>query len=134
MNQEEQQKKALEFQILYSQLEQYQEQLTNFQKQKQNLANLLSSLEEISKLKKGDQFLSPLSSGVLVKTSLQENDKVLMAVGANVLVKKSIKEAIESIQEQEKQITLMTAQLKSETERLASYVNSLQQELQINMQ
>lgn len=130
MNQEEQQKKALEFQILSSQLEQYQEQLNHLQQQRQSLTNLSSSLEEISKLKQKDEFLSPLSSGVLVKTNLKEPEKVLMAVGANVLVKKPISEAKESIQEQDKQITLMIAQLKSETEKLAEIVNSIQQELQ----
>ncbi|MEK6856629.1 MAG: prefoldin subunit alpha [Nanoarchaeota archaeon] len=128
--QEEQQKKAIEFQILYSQLEQYQTQLANLQQQKQNLNNLSLSLEEVSKLKKGDEFLSPLSSGVLVKTELKEHGNVLMAVGANVIVKKKIEDAELSVKEQEKQITLFISQLKSEAEKLAQVVYSLQQEIE----
>jgi len=127
--QEEQEKKLLEFQILSSQLEQYQAQLDSMQQQKQNLSNLSASLEEISKLKKGDEFLSPLSSGVLVKTELKEAGNVLMAVGANVIVKKNIEEAKSSIQEQEKQIILMISQLKSDTEKIVQAVYSIQQEL-----
>ena len=129
-NKEEQQKKALEFQILYGQLEQYQTQLADLQQQKQNLNNLLLSLGEVSKLKKGDEFLSPLSSGVLVKTELKEPGKILMAVGANVIVKKRIEEAELSIKEQEKQIILLISQLKSESEKLAQAVYSIQQELE----
>ena len=128
--QEEQEKKLLEFQILSSQLEQYQAQLANLQQQKQNLSNLSLSLEEISKLKKGDEFLSPLSSGVLVKTDLKEQGNVLMAVGANVIVKKEIGEAKLTVSEQEKQISLLIAQLRSEAEKLAQAVYSVQQELE----
>ena len=61
--QEEQQKKAIEFQILYSQLEQYQTQLANLQQQKQNLNNLSLSLEEVSKLKKGKQSGENVETG-----------------------------------------------------------------------
>lgn len=127
--QEEQEKKLLEFQILSSQLEQYQNQLASLQQQRQNLSNLSLSLEEISKLKKGDEFLSPLSSGVLVKTELSEPGKILMAVGANVIVKKEIVEAKLSVSEQEKQIILLIAQLKSEAENLAQAVYAIQQEI-----
>ena len=127
--QEEQEKKLLEFQILSSQSEQYQAQLVNLQQQRQNLSNLSASLEEISKLKKGEEFLSPLSSGVLVKTELKEHGEILMAVGANVMVKKKISDAEVSIKEQEKQITLFISQLKSEAEKLAQVIYSLQQEI-----
>ncbi|MBI2507580.1 prefoldin subunit alpha [Candidatus Woesearchaeota archaeon] len=129
-SQEEQEKKQLEFQILSSQLDQYQAQLDSLQHQKQNLTNLSASLEEISRLKKGDEFLSPLSSGVLVKTELKEEGKVLMAVGANVIVKKDIEDAKNSIRDQEKQIILMISQLKSDTEKIAQAVYSIQQELE----
>lgn len=127
---QEQEKKLLEFQILHSQLEQYQEQLNHLQQQRQNLGNLSLSLEEIKKLKIGDEFLSPLSSGMLVKTELKESGKVLMAVGANVIVKKKIEDAELSIKEQEKQIVLLISQLKSEAEKLAEAVYSIQQELE----
>lgn len=127
--QEEQERRLLEFQILSSQLEQYQAQLVNLQQQKQNLNNLSSSLVEVSKLKKGDEFLSPLSSGVLVKTELKEAGKVLMAVGANVIVKKKIEDAELFVKEQEKQITLVISQLRSEAEKLAQMVYSIQQEI-----
>jgi len=127
---QEQEKKVLEFHILNSQLEQYQNQLVNLQQQKQNLNNLSSSLEEIKKLKTGDEFLSPLSSGVLVKTELKEPGKILMTVGANVIVKKRIEDAELSIKEQEKNITLLISQLKSEAEKIAGAVYSLQQELE----
>lgn len=127
---EEQERKLLEFQILGSQLEQYQNQLVSLQQQKQNLNNLSSSLEEMSSLKRGDEFLSPLSSGVLVKTELKEPGKVLMAVGANVIVKKNIEDAEIFVKEQEKQITLVISQLKFEAEKLAQVVYSLQQELE----
>ena len=126
---EEQEKKLLEFQILHGQLEQYQEQLNHLQQQKQNLANLSSSLQEISKLKIGDEFLSPLSSGVLVKTELKEAGKIFMAVGANVIVKKKTDDAETAIKDQEKHITLVISQLRSEAEKLANAVNAIQQEL-----
>lgn len=127
---QEQEKKLLEFQILHSQLEQYQEQLNHLQQQRQNLGNLSLSLEEIKKLKIGDEFLSPLSSGVLVKTELKDPGKILMAVGANVIVKKKIDDAELSIKDQEKQIVLLISQLKSEAEKLAEAVYSIQQELE----
>ncbi len=126
---EEQEKKLLEFQILHSQLEQYQEQLNHLQQQRQNLGNLSLSLEEIKKLKIGDEFLSPLSSGMLVKTELKESGKVFMAVGANVIVKKRMEEAELTIKDQENHIILLISQLKSEAEKLADAVNSIQHEL-----
>ena len=52
-----------------------------------------------------------------------------MAVGANVMVKKKISDAEVSIKEQEKQITLMISQLKSEAEKLAQAVYAIQQEI-----
>ena len=125
---QEHEKKLLEFHILNEQLNQYKIQLANLHQQRQNLANLSLSLEEGSKLKEGDEFLSPLSSGVLVKTGLKDPGKVLMAVGANVIVKKKIEEAELSIKEQEKQIILLISQLKSESEKLVQAVYSLQQE------
>ena len=85
---EDQQKKALEFQILNSQFEQYKQQLVNLKEQQKDISNLSISLKEISKLKTGDEFLSPLSSGVLVKANLKTTEDVLMAVGAGVMVKK----------------------------------------------
>jgi len=130
MSQEEEQKKAMEFQILSSQLEQFQSQLIKLQQQKQDVENLSSSLKEITNLKKEAEFLSPLSSGVLVKTTLKEPETVMMAVGAGVMVKKPVKEASKSVEAQEKHITLMIAQLQSEIQNLGQVINSLQQELQ----
>ncbi len=52
-----------------------------------------------------------------------------MAVGANVIVKKKIEEAKLSVSEQENQISLLIAQMKSEAEKLAQAVYSLQQEI-----
>ena len=87
-------------------------------------------LKEISTLKSGSEFLSPLSSGVLVKTELKDADSVFMAVGANVIVKKKIKDAQESMEKQEKQITLMVSQLESQVSGLGNMINQLQSELQ----
>ena len=130
MPNEEQQKKALEFQILNNQFEQYQQQLVKLQEQKQDVSNLNVSLKEISKSKKNKEFLSPLSSGVLVKTNLQDPEQIYMAVGAGIIVKKPVKEAQKLMEDQEKHITLMIAQLQAEIQRLGNIINSLQHEIQ----
>ncbi len=130
MENEEQQKKAMEFQILNNQLEQYQQQLTKLQEQKQDVSNLASSLKEITQLKKDSELLSPLSSGVLVKTTLKEPENVYMAVGAGIIVKKSVKDAHKLMEAQEKHITLMISQLQAEMNNLGNIVNNLQQGMQ----
>ena len=83
----------------------------------------------LGKIEDSEEMLANLGKGVFVKTKVLEK-KLFVNIGSNVIVKKNIKEASESIQEQEKQIILMISQLKSETEKLAQAVLSLQQELQ----
>lgn len=130
LSKEEQEKKALEFQILNNQFEQYQQQLAKLQTQKQDTSTLLESLQALSNLKQNSEFLSPLRSGVLVKTSLKDPNQVFMAVGAGVIVKKPINEAKELLQEREKQLLLMLSQLQSQIQNLGKAINSLHQELQ----
>lgn len=93
-----------EHEQIMSELNYYQELLEQVEQSMTNLANTKQALEDFDREQSKD-VLAPIANGVFVEAQIKSKD-LFVNVGADVVSKKTVKEAIEIINEQEKEIVL----------------------------
>lgn len=91
-----------EYQQLMSELKYYQELLEQVEASLMNLKKTKEDLEEFEK-EKGNQVLAPIANGVYVEAEIKNKD-LFVNVGSDVVCKKSVSEAIQIIDNQQKEV------------------------------
>ena len=129
MQENELQKKYLEFQLLNEKLIHLQEQHSLLQTHLNELSTTLSSLEEISSLKKNKDILIPLSNNIFTKANLNPVNTLLVGVGSNLLIENSAEEASQSIEEQRKELIILLKKIEAEFSRITQAIKLIQPEI-----
>ena len=123
--QENQQNKFLEYQILSQQLQQLDQQIHSLDHQLESLEELKVNLEDL-KDQKNSKTLASLNGGVFVEAEIKESDSVYLSVGANVIVKKKKEEAIRLVDKQLEELKEIRVRLEEELNKLNEYITSIQ--------
>ena len=129
MQDNEFQKKYLEFQLLNEKITHLQEQHSAIENHLNELSSLLSSLDEIKKLSNNNEILIPLSNNISAKAKIGNTEKLLVGVGSNILVEKSKDEAYSLIEEQRRELSIVMKKLEEELIKIVTRIKSLQEEL-----
>ena len=93
-NNEEMQKKIVQFQILESNLKVMQERAALISQRLDDFQKTKDAINELESTKPGKAMI-PLGSGNFVKGSVENTDDIIVSVGNDIAVKKSRKEAME---------------------------------------
>ncbi|MBI2134163.1 prefoldin subunit alpha [Candidatus Woesearchaeota archaeon] len=117
IDEEELQRRYMEFQQMRKDIKQGQQQVDAIEEQLGAMESLVECLEQLKKVEVGSEMLNVISEGIFVKTTLNDNKEIIVNVGAGVAVPKSIdetKELIRSrIQQGEKHRDMMLGELQS---------------------
>jgi prefoldin alpha subunit len=122
-NEEELQKKYMEYQMIEQQVKATQEQLEKFEQQLQELDGVKTALTDIKNSKEGTETLVPLSSGIFIFASLANTKKCKVNVGAGVCVEKSIDDTKALLEKQQTEIEKYREQV---TQHLTMFAEQLQ--------
>ncbi len=128
-NEQEIQKKYVEYQTIEQHISKLQEQLSVINQQIENIVTLAATLQELSKAKSGAKTYSQIGPGVFVQTELKENKNVLVNVGADVVVVKTIEETKTDVEKQLSELKGVVANVTNEIEKFTLYYQNLQQEI-----
>ena len=122
-NEEELQKKYMEYQMIEQQVKSTQEQLEKFEQQLQELDGVKTALTDIKNSKEGTETLVPLSSGIFIFANLANTKKCKVNVGAGVCVEKSIEDTKALLEKQQNEIEKYREQV---TQHLTMFSEHLQ--------
>lgn len=128
-NEEESQRKYMEYQFLMQHTQQVAQQLEEIKSQISELENINISLEEINKTENNQEILVPLGSGIFTKAKFVKDKEVLMNVGADVVVTKEIKDAKKLIDAQKEELIKFIANMENQLSLLVSHMQLLQKDL-----
>jgi prefoldin alpha subunit len=93
-----------EYQQLVSELNYYQDLLTQVEGSVENLKKTKQDLKDF-KEEESKEVLAPIATGVYVEANLKNKD-LFVNIGSGVVVKKSVDQAIEILDRQEKDVLL----------------------------
>ena len=129
VNEQDIQKKVIEFNVLDTRLQELEQGLALLKKQIAELESCKLSLDEVKKIKKDTSILSPLSSGVFVKSKLEDNKEVIIDLGSRVMCTKSNEEAKKIIQEKLDQVVNVHNNVSNEINALVQNIIKLEKEI-----
>ncbi|MFC1730885.1 prefoldin subunit alpha [candidate division KSB1 bacterium] len=127
--QEELQKKYMELQFLSQQISEIQKQMQNMDAQIIDLETTNESLDEISKTEPGADMFVPISSGVFAKAEFKDTKKLLVNVGAGTAVEKPVADVKKMIEDQVGEISKYKDQANEQLERLIEHAKMIENEL-----
>ena len=130
------QQQVLTFQMLNSELEQIGQFTSQLSTQKQEVQNLLASLDEFQNIKPNTVTRFPIANGIFAQGTITDTQTLLINVGQGVLVPKTILETkeliaeqLQSLQHQEDLATRRQEEIYAELEQLEKTVSeNMQQE------
>lgn len=129
INEEKIQEKYIEYQMIEEQLKKLYEQREMFQKQIDELENLLAAIKDIENIKPGAELFVPLSSGIFVKAEIKETKQVLVNVGDNVVIPKTIPDTALLLKKQQGEISLYKERIQQNIGMLVLHQQKVEAEL-----
>ena len=124
------QKKYMEYQALEQHINQLQQQLMAVNEHMHELLSLSESLGQISKTKPKTNSFSQLGPGVFIESEIKNTKRLLMNVGANIAVFKSVDEVKSAVENQLSEMHNVINKINSDIEKFTLYHSNLQNELQ----
>ena len=124
------QEKYMQLQLFEQQLKQLQKNIQIFEQQLTELESVHEGLDEAGKLKPGSEMLTAFANGIFLKTTLKDTDELIVNVGANIAVPKSVAETKQLIEKQKKEITELKEKLRQDLEKLALQASVVESDLQ----
>ncbi len=128
-NNEDLQKKYLEFQILVNQINQLQQQIVSIQNQLIELRDLKENLSKLKDIKEGTESYVPLSSNIFIKSKIIDKEELLVGVGSNVLLPKTLDETTDLIDKQSKDLEQFLFEMENQISALDLKGQELQKQL-----
>ena len=122
------QEKNIQLQLLAQQLQHYQGNLELIEQNMQELRRLKLSLDEFENVKKDSIILVPLGQNIFTRAKLDDVKDLIVGIGSNIMVKKTIQETKELIVKQEEELTTVFKQLQEEMQKMYMYFEQLQKE------
>lgn len=129
MNEQDLQKKYMEFQMNEQQVKMINQQLEEITSKAMELDYIKQSLDEMSNVKENTEILAPLSSGIFIKANVQKTDELLVNVGSRTVVKKSIPETKKLMDIQLNEIENIREQLMNQLQESTIKSKIIEQEL-----
>jgi prefoldin alpha subunit len=126
---EEMQKKYLEYKLLDEKIKQIREQSEMVEHQIMEIMSTLESLKEFSEVKDSSEVLVPLNNGIFARARIKKEDKVLVNVGSSIVVDKSIEETRQIIRKQKEEMQEVHAKMSINTQKLLMRAQKLEKEL-----
>jgi prefoldin alpha subunit len=122
-NDEEMQKKIVQFQILESNLKVLQERAGLISQRLDEFQKTREAINELEKTKP-DKALIPLGSGNFVQGSIENTDDIIVSMGSDIALKKSREGALEVL---DKKVTEMENSLNDITKKSQAIVKGLEE-------
>ena len=128
-NEEESQRKYLEYQFLMQHTQQLGQQIQQIRSHLTELESLNENISEMGNTKENDEILIPLGSGIFTKGKLSKDKNVIMNVGSDVLVTKSIPDAKKLIEEQADELKKFVVDLENQLSLLTSNMRIMEENI-----
>lgn len=129
MAEDSKKEKAVEYQMLVSQIEQVQQSVVNLENHLIELKSLELSLKEMKGVEEGKEILIPMGSGIFMQGSLGSSKKIIMNVGSGVCVEKNLDDSISVVGDQIKEVENAAVQMIAGLEEMSEKRESLRKEL-----
>lgn len=103
-NNNQNQQRYIELQLLMNQLQQLSQQAQVIEGQFIELKKIEENLKDLEKTKPNTNSFSLIGAGIFAESEIKDTKNILMNVGSQVAVKKPIPEAIDITQKQQKEV------------------------------
>lgn len=127
---EELQKKYLQYQILKQQITGMLQERASIEEKGAEIRVALETLQNLTASSKGKSLWSPIGAGMFAKASLDDSDGFMISIGANVIVEEPREKAIKLLAEREEEATKLAGEMDAIIAHYTKEVESLEEELQ----
>ncbi|MFH1978059.1 MAG: prefoldin subunit alpha [Candidatus Aenigmatarchaeota archaeon] len=134
MDQKEMQEKALMYQLLQRQLEEFNEKGMLLERKAGELGHTKNAMEELSKIKKGNKVMIPLGGESYTYGTVEDPENIMVEIGSNLVMKKTIKEAQDVVNDKRADIETLTKQIQEDITKMIAKMNEIAQEVQAAQQ
>lgn len=128
-NEDEMQKKAMEFRMLQERGAAIQGQVSALKNLIEEAENAAKSIAALSVAGDKESVLFPLGAGVIVRAKPLSNDKVLVEEGAGVVLEKKTDQAIRQLEERKEKLSKALENYGSELAKISQRLEMLRGEL-----
>lgn len=129
MNDEEVQKRYMEYQLLDEKIKQLQQQIQITEQQLMEIISTVQSLDEFSKIEDKTEILVPLNNGIFARANLKKEGVLLVNVGSNIVVDKSIDETKKLIEIQKGKIEAAHDKMAMSMQKLVARAGAIEKYL-----
>jgi prefoldin alpha subunit len=129
-NEQEIQKKMLQFQILEGNLRTVRGQLENVAGRLEDMERTKLALGDLGSVKANDSAMIPVGAGTFVKGKIMDAGNVLVSIGADMAVMKTREEAVSFLDERLAEIRKMAEEISAQERVVVSELQRLQPEIQ----
>lgn len=130
MNQNEQQQKTQQYQLLQSQLEALKDESEGIDDEIQELENTKETIDKLEDLEEDDEVAMPIGSGAFAFGKLDKIEKVLINLGSDALAKKTLSEAKDILDDRKEEISSVKNTVEDNIERVTKRLQELGPEMQ----
>ena len=134
MEQQELQRKYMEYQLLDQNIKQLQQQAETADQQMIAIMATLQSLDEFGLLKDETEILVPLNNGIFTKAKLKKENSLLINVGASVVVSKSLENTKKLVENQREEMEKIKEKIAENMSKLVERASELEKDLSQIMQ
>jgi prefoldin alpha subunit len=129
MDEEEMQKKYIEYQVLTQKINQLQQQMQAVENNLTEIQGAIQNLDDFSKVGDNTEILVPVNNGMFAKATIKKENRFLVNVGASVVVDKSAEDAKRLIGKQEREMMELKAKMMENLVMLSAKSSELEKEL-----
>ena len=129
MEQNELQKRYMEYQMIDQNIKQLKEQMELADQQLIEIMAAIQSLDEFSSIKEGSEILVPVNNGIFAKAKLQKEDNLLVNVGGATIVNKSIEDTKKLIEKQKEEMEKIRKSISENINKLVEKASVIEKDL-----
>jgi prefoldin alpha subunit len=129
MDEQELQKKYMEYNMIDQKVKQLQEQLQMIEQQLSEIIDTLQSLDELKNLEGDKEILIPVNKGIFIKGILKKEDKLYVNVGSSTVVDKNYDDTKGLIEKQKEELDEIRMKILETVKKLANRAEILEKDL-----
>ncbi len=124
------QKKYLEYNLYRNQLQGLSEELSTIAATVHAMNTALETLENFDKLKENPEILVPIGAQTFAHAKITDLKNVLVNIGANTILKKDVQKAIETLNNQLKELEEARTKIETNIRELGEKLEEMEPELE----
>jgi prefoldin alpha subunit len=133
-NDDEIQRKYMQYQILKQQLSALIEEKSAINGKTAELSMTISALQKLPDIKNKEEMWSTLGSGTFIRSDIKDTENVFVAVGAGVVIKEKAQNGITILSKRLNELMRFDREIVSQINQFSAQIQRLEKELEHDVQ